>query len=384
MNNPLGTTPSRRTGLLAAALLAIALAAWFIMGGDKDERPAMRPQSVRVAAARMGSVDVYFHALGTVTPPKTVTVRSRVDGELLALHFVEGQTIQEGELLAEIDPRPFAVQRQQALGQLARDEAQLKQVKLELQRYRKLIKEQSVSAQQVESLEGLVGQYEGAVITDKAAVAEAELQLTYSRITAPLSGRVGLRRVDAGNMIRASDSEGIVIITQMRPMNVIFTLVEKQIPDVIRAMRAEKALTVEAWGQDNKVLLATGELVTIDNQIDTATGTVKAKAAFENADDRLFPNQFVNARLKVNTLENVLIIPTSAVQRNNDGFFVYTVEDGKTRIKTVTIAHGADADSVVDSGLAAGDIVVIDGVDRLRDGMAVTYAEPDADGGRAP
>jgi len=211
------------------------------------------------------------------------------------------------------------------------------------------------------------------VITDRAAVADAELQLSFSRITAPIPGRVGLKRVDVGNMIRSSDNEGIVVITQIRPMHVIFTLVERQIPEVIAAMRKGEPLTVEAWSQDNRTLLATGELLTIDNQIDTATGTVRASAAFANDDRRLFPNQFVNTRLNIRTLENVLIIPSSAVQRNNDGFFVYVVRDGKTRSQTITIGYATDTETVVDAGLAAGDVVVTDGVDRLRDGMAVTY-----------
>jgi len=223
------------------------------------------------------------------------------------------------------------------------------------------------------------------VVADKATVADAELQLSYSRVSAPISGRVGLRNVDVGNMIRASDSDGLVVITQIRPMDVIFTLVERQIPEVLAATRgATRAaareggppptpLVVEAWGQDHKELLATGELLTIDNQIDTATGTVRAKASFSNEDRRLFPNQFVNVRLKVRILENVLIIPSSAVQRNNDGFFVYLVRDGKTRSQAITTSYATDTETVVASGLSEGDVVVTDGVDRLRDGMSVSY-----------
>jgi multidrug efflux system membrane fusion protein len=291
----------------------------------------------------------------------------------MALHFTEGQIVRQDDLLAEIDPRPYEVRLQQALGNLARNEALLKDAELDLERYRKLIREQSISAQQLQSQEGLVEQFRGSVIADKATVADAELQLSYSRITAPISGRVGLKRVDVGNMIRSSDNEGIVVITQIRPMHVIFTLVERQIPEVLAAMRKGEPLTVEAWSQDNRTLLATGELLTIDNQIDTATGTVRASATFANDDRRLFPNQFVNTRLKVKTLENVLIIPSSALQRNNDGFFVYVVRDGKTRSQTITTGYATDTETVVDAGLAEGDVVVTDGVDRLRDGMAVTY-----------
>ena len=361
------------------AVLLVAAAAWgwtrFTGGGERREPP--KPLAVRAAAARIDDVDVYFKAIGTVTAPNTVTVRSRVDGELMALHFTEGQFVKEGDLLAEIDPRPFAVQKMQAEGQLARDEAQLKQARLELERYRKLIKEHSISKQQLETQEGLVGQYEGAVLAGKASVADAELQLTYSRITAPISGRVGLRRVDVGNIVRSSDSDGIVVITQMLPMDVVFTLVEGQIPDVIHALiaakRAGTSLEVEAWGQDNRTLLAKGALLTIDNQIDTTTGTVKAKARFGNDEYRLFPNQFVNARLKVSTLAKALVVPTAAVQRNNDGFFVYVVENGAVRTAPVVTGYASDKDTVIESGVAAGDVVVTDGVDRLRDGMKVEY-----------
>jgi RND family efflux transporter, MFP subunit len=370
-----------KTAIIVLLLFGIG-AGWFVSSRlmpKPVQRPEIPPQPVRAASARIGNIDVFIQALGTVTSPNTVTVKSRVDGQLMAVHFTEGQLVRAGDLLAEIDPRPFEVQLQQALGNLARDEALLKDAELDLERYRKLIKEQSISAQQLQSQEGLVGQYRGSVVTDKAAVADAELQLTYSRITAPISGRVGLKKVDAGNMIRASDSEGLVVITQMRPMHVVFTLVEKQIPEVVPAMRKEGPLTVEAWGQDNKTLLATGELLTIDNQIDTATGTVKAKATFANDERKLFPNQFVNARLKVRTLENVLIIPTSAVQRNNDGFFVYAVEQGKTGSRTIAAGYATDTETVVVSGLNEGDVVVTDGVDRLRDGMPVTFEQPDAE-----
>jgi multidrug efflux system membrane fusion protein len=363
-----------KTGVFIALL--IIAAGWLMvshLAGKSAERPAVRAQPVRVASARMGNMDVFIRALGTATSPNTVTVRSRVDGQLMALHFTEGQIVRQDDLLAEIDPRPYEVRLQQVLGNLARNEALLKDAELDLVRYRKLIKEQSISAQQLQSQEGLVDQFRGVIVSDKATVADAELQLSYSRITAPIPGRIGLKRVDVGNMIRSSDSEGIVVITQIRPMHVIFTLVERQIPEVIAAMRKGDPLTVEAWGQDNKTLLATGELLTIDNQIDTATGTVRANAAFANDDRRLFPNQFVNTRLKVRTLENVLIIPSSAVQRNNDGFFVYVVRDGKTRSQTITTGYATDMDTIVDTGLTEGDVVVTDGVDRLRDGMAVTY-----------
>lgn len=370
--------------LLAAALLAAgAFGAYkyFFDSGPKGP-PPVKPLTVKAAKTRLNTTPVYIHALGNVTPPRTVTVRSRVDGELIAVHFVEGRRVREGDLLAEIDPRPFEVQKAQALGTLARDEALLKDALLDLERYRRLIKERSVSQQQLQSQEALVGQYEGAVTSDKAAVADAELQLTYSRITAPVSGRVGLRRVDIGNIVRSSDSDGIVVITQMQPMEVVFTLVEKQIPDVIAGMRKGR-LEVEAWGQDNTKLLAKGVLKSLDNQIDMATGTVKAKAEFDNADEALFPNQFVNVRLRVAELENVLTVPTSAVQRNISGFFVYVVEDGKTRMQEIKSSYATDLITVVDEGLKLGDVVVTDGVDRLRQGSRVTVWTPQANAAAA-
>lgn len=358
--------------------LVLRLYQHFSPGNRGPEKP--QPQAVRVATARTGSMDVFFQALGTVTSPNTVTVKSRVDGQLMALHFTEGQYVKAGDLLAEIDPRPFEVQLQQAQGELARNEALLKDARLDLARYRRLIKEQSVSQQQLQAQESLVGQYEGSVLSGKAAVADAELQLTYSRITAPVSGRVGLRAVDVGNMIRATDSDGLVLITQFQPMDVIFSLVEKQIPDVVAAMQSPERLRVEALGQNNSGLLAVGELLTIDNQIDAGTGTVRARAVFSNEDQALFPNQFVNTRLKVRTLENALIIPSSAVQRSNKGFFVYRVQAGKggsvTTLVDIVPGYATDTETVVVSGLSENDIVVIDGVDRLRDGQAVTYDDP--------
>ena len=370
-------TKYRTPAIIVCVVLLLGAALYYfrVVRGTPPPQEGVRPLAVRVAKAKTGTVPVYFNALGTVTPPRTVTVKSRVDGELIALHFREGQKVREGQMLAEIDPRPFEVQKARALGNLAKDEALLKDANLDLERYRKLIKERSISQQQLQSQEALVGQYVGAVTADKAAVADAELQLTYSRITAPVTGRVGLRKVDVGNIVRASDSDGIVVITQMQPMDVVFTLVEKQIPDVVEAMRRDGRLLVEAWGQDNTKKLASGRLVSLDNQIDTSTGTVKAKAMFDNEDELLFPNQFVNVRLRVKQLENVLTIPSSAVQRNNKGFFVYVVEDGKTRMQELELGYATDRNTVVGNGLQSGDIVVTDGVDRLREGSPVTFRQ---------
>jgi RND family efflux transporter, MFP subunit len=364
--------------MLALVVGAVSAYKYFPGSGPKGP-PPVAPMTVKAREATIDTVSVYIHALGTVTPPRTVTVRSRVDGELIALHFTEGRKVEAGDSLAEIDPRPYEVQKAQAMGALARDEALLRDARLDLERYRRLIKEQSISQQQLQSQEAVVGQYAGAVIAGRAAVADAELQLTYSRITAPVSGRVGLRRVDVGNIVRSSDADGIVVITQMQPMEVIFTLVEKQIPDVLASLR-KGGMWVEAWGQENTRQLATGVLRSLDNQIDTATGTVRAKAEFDNVDEMLFPNQFVNIHLHVRDLENVLTIPTSAVQRNINGFFVYVVEEGRTHMREIKSSYATDLVTVVDVGLREGDLVVTDGVDRLREGSLVTIWQPDTGG----
>ena len=355
--------------------VVVILAAWFVYKKMTETPPPPRGDArpVRVAIAAHKDMPVFFNGLGTVTPVNTVLVKSRVDGELLSLHFEEGQTVQAGDLLAVIDPRPYEVMREQAVGSLTRDEALLKDARLDLARYRRLIKEGSIPPQRLQAQEALVGQYEGAVITDKANVADAELMLSYCRITAPVTGRLGLKLVDVGNMIRASDSDGLVIITQVKPMNVVFTLVDRRLPAVLAAMGGSKPLAVECWDQDDKKLLATGKLLTIDNQIDTTTGMVRLKAEFANDDEILFPNQFVNARLLVETLQNVVTIPISAIQRDNEGTFVYRVKDDTARAVKVKTGYSNASDVVILEGLTIGDVVVVDGTDRLRDGINVSF-----------
>lgn len=363
-------------GRIGILLLALAVVVFVIYRGTHSsvEMEPPKPQPVRVATVELKDIPVYFQGLGTVTPENTVTVKSRVDGELIAIHFTEGQDVTAGDLLAEIDPRPFEVQLKEAEGALARDKALLRDAYLDLERYRKLIRQEAVSPQQLQAQEALVGQYEGSVRVDEASIADAKLQLEYCRITAPISGRLGLKQADLGNMIRTSDTNGLVVITQMHPMQVVFTLVEKQVPDVLAAMRAG-ILPVNVWDQDNKALLAQGTLMTLDNRIDTATGTVKAKAVFANDDDRLFPNQFVNARLMVTTLHQQPTVPASAVQRNNDGFFVYTVTNSTVSIRSVRTGYQDGGLSIVEEGLNPGEVVVIDGVDRLRDKSRVRISE---------
>lgn len=376
--NPSERLPFHRSRPFLWLLIGVVAAAavWYTVKNFTGIAPqkAGAALPVRIARAQVRDMPVYFQGLGTVTPVNTVLVKSRVDGQLMSLHFAEGQEVKAGELLAVIDPRPYQVQRDQAL---------LKDARLDLARYRRLIKEESVSAQKLQAQEALVGQYMGAVATDKANVADAELLISYCNITAPVSGRLGLKQVDAGNMIRASDAEGIVVITQMRPMHVVFTLLERQLPEVVEAMttaaasQPPKALEVEAWDQGWKIPLEKGRLLTIDNQIDSATGTIKAKAEFDNESLRLFPNQFVNARLLVQTLQDALTVPSSGVQRNNDGFFIYRVDPSKNtvHIAPVKTGHTTSDLTVITEGLKAGDILVIDGTDRLREGMKVSFDE---------
>jgi multidrug efflux system membrane fusion protein len=361
-----------RRRLLILVPAAAGILGLVLLARPEKSAPLPEEQPVRTARAALMDFPLYFHGLGIVTPENTVTVKSRVDGELVAIHFTEGQDVLAGDLLAEIDPRPFEVRLKEAEGALARDSALLKDARLDLERYRGLIRREAVSAQQLQAQEALVGQYEGAVRVDEANIADARLQLSFCRITAPISGRLGLRQADLGSMIRASDSTGLVVITQMRPMQVLFTLTEKQVPDVLSAMRSGPR-PVEAWDQDNKTLLASGLLLTLDNRIDSATGTVKAKAVFDNSGESLFPNQFVNARLLVATLPQALVVPTSTVQRNNDGFFVYIVNpDSTVTMRPVRIGHAAAARTIITDGISAGEILVADGVDRLRNGSKVT------------
>ena len=287
-----------------------------------------QPTPVGVATARLGDMDVIQNALGTVTARSTATVRPRVDGLLLRVLFSEGQAVKAGDTLAEIDPEPFKIQLEQAEGQLARDEALLANARLDLERYRGLLAKDSIAKQQVDTQAALVRQYEGTVKTDRAAVDNARLQLQYTRVAAPISGRIGLRLIDPGNMVHASDATGLAVITQTQPIDIVFSIPEQYLGEVAAAMRSGPALEVAAYDRDNTTRLATGKLLTIDNQIDLATGTVKLKAEFANKDQSLFPNQFVNARLRVKTLQNVVLAPTAAVQQGTRGLYCYVVNAG--------------------------------------------------------
>ena len=339
---------------------------------------------VVVATAHRGDLPVYFKGLGNVTAFNTVTVRSRVDGQIVKINFTEGQYVNQGDSLIEIDPRPFQVQLEQADGQLAKDQAQLKDVQIDYERYQLLFKDGVVPRQQVDTQQAQVGQFEGAIKADQAQIDNAKLQLAYSHITAPISGRVGLRLVDVGNIVHATDTNGLLVITQLQPISVIFTLPQDQLPQVMARMRSGAAMEVDAYDRDDTLMIAAGKLLTIDNQIDTTTGTYKLKAVFQNAKNELFPNQFVNVHLLIDTKKGVVLVPATAVLRGPKGMYVFAVDrSNRVKVKSITLAETTGSVSGITSGLADGDVVVIDGQDKLQDGSEVDPRTQRVGGGGA-
>jgi multidrug efflux system membrane fusion protein len=342
------------------------------------------PVPVVAAVARTGDIGVYLTGLGNVTALNTAVVKSRVDGQLMRIDFHEGQLVRQGELLAELDPRPFQVQLMQARGQKAKDEAALQNARVDLQRYQVLIQEDSIPRQQLDTQAATVKQFEAAVESDQAQVESAQLNLTYSRVTAPIAGRAGLRLVDTGNIVHASDANGIVMVNQVQPITVIFTIPADRLPPVLQQMHAGRQLPVDAFDRDNKTKLGTGVLAAVDNQIDQTTGTVRLRAVFPNPEDVLFPSQFVNARLLVDTLRGAVLLPTAAIQRSPTATFVYLVQpDRSVAVRNVEVQLTEGDTSAIRGGLAPGNMVVTDGVDRLRPGMKVTATTADASPGAA-
>jgi multidrug efflux system membrane fusion protein len=381
--------PSDRSPLLrgwrpwvigGAAILGLVL---YARSGKKEAgaNPAGRAVPVTVIQARTGDMAVNLTGLGTVTSLNSVTVKSRVDGQLLRVDFSEGQMVREGQLLAEIDPRPFQVQLMQAEGQLAKDRAATQNAQADLRRLEGLVQQGIISRQQLDTQVSSVAQYEATLKADQAQVESAKLNLVYSRITAPISGRVGLRLVDAGNMVRATDATGLATIAPIQPITVVFAVPADNIQQVLAQTSKGGKLPVEAWDRDLRNRIAAGSLAAIDNQVDPATGTVRLKALFANDDRALFPNQFVNARLLVDTLRGVVIVPTAAVQRSPQGAFVYVVKaDGTVDLRTIEV-RGTDGDNTaVGKGLVGGETIVTDGLEKLRPGSKV--ALPKAPGGK--
>lgn len=378
---------ARRSLWVSAAIAMVLVIAglWWWLHRTTDASapgrgdPNARALPVVAGPVTQGSIDIYLTALGTVTPRNMVTVHSRVDGQLMQVAFREGQLVKAGELLAEIDPRPFEVQLTQAQGQMAKDQALLKNAQLDLERYRTLLAQDSIAKQQVDTQESLVRQYQGSVQADQGQIDSAKLNLTYSRVTAPIGGVVGLRQVDPGNVVHASDANGLVVITQIQPITVLFPIPEDNLQQVLKRLKSGAALPVEAWDRAQKVKLATGKLLTVDNQIDTTTGTVKLRAEFANDDTALFPNQFVNVRMLVETRQDATLLPTAAVQRGAPGTFVYAVNDDRSvSVKPVKLGPVQGEITAVESGIAPGARVVVDGADKLREGAKVELISPEA------
>lgn len=339
-------------------------------GGRRGAAPAVMP--VGVATAKTADVNVYLDGLGAVTPRATVTVHTRVAGQLMRVLFTEGQMVKEGDVLAEVDPRPFQAVLEQAQGQLLHDQALLADARLDLERYKTLFAQDSIAKQTLDTQAALVQQDEGSVKADQGTVESARVNLVYTRITAPVSGRVGLRQVDPGNIIQPTDTNGVVVIAQLQPIDVVFTVPQDDIPRVVKPMRSGQALPVDAYDRDQKVKIESGRLLTIDNQIDVTTGTVKLKATFNNAALALFPNQFVNVRMLVDVMHSATVVPVAGVQRGSQGTFSYVVKpDSTVTVKPVTMGPTEGDMVAILSGLNPGDVVVTDGSDKLREGAKI-------------
>ena len=381
MRLPLDRLSRGQRWLAGLALVVVVLLVWFFgLRGSAEKLPPppnpwMGPTPVHVVKVTREDLKVHIKAIGSVVPLNTVTVRSRVDGELMRVLFEEGQQVKAGDLLAEIDPATYKVGLAQAEGTLQETRAQLKNAEDDLRLYERLIEQKSIAKQQFDKQQALVDQLRGTIKSHTAQVEDARLQLSYTRITAPISGRLGLRRVDVGNLVNSGDTEGLVTLTQTQPIAVSFTIPENQLVAVrgaySAAAKTTAALAVEAWDRSEQSLLATGKLTTLDNQIDIATGTLRLKAQFENTDDSLFPNQFVNARLHLSTLDGAVTIPVDAVQYGSKGTYVYVIEKNLATIRPIKLGSLEGARTEVLEGLKEGESVVLEGIDRLWEGKDV-------------
>lgn len=369
----------RKPLLIIVAIAAAVGGGWHLISSSpqakapEDWRRAFRqPAVVSAQPASLGNLNLQIKSIGTVTPLNTVTVRSRVNGVLEELAFEEGAEIKKGTLLALIDPLPYQAQLEQAEGQLQQNQAKLDNARTDLALYETLWQQDSIARQQLSDQRALVNELQGTLRANQAQVEDARLQLSWTRIEAPISGKLGLRKVDQGNLLTSGDSEGIVTITQLQPIAVNFTVPEVDVPALRRAFGGDKKLTVEVFDRSEQQILASGVLTTLDNQIDLSTGTLRVRAHFDNTDNALFPNQFVNVQLRLSTLKSVVTVPSDAVQYGTDRSYVYVIEDNKSYLREVTLSASSDNQVAINSGLEAGEMIVLEGLDRLRDGRDVT------------
>ena len=376
----------RRIWIILVVLACLGAGAWIAHGRTKGPQQAKspgggtaggagqaaRPVPVVVTAVRKGDLNVYLTALGSVTPLNIVTVKSRVDGQLMKTHFTEGQVVHAGDLLAEIDPRPFQAQLTQAEGQLARDQANLANTRLDLERYQRLAQQEMIARQQLDTQQMIVNQAEASIKMNVGQIDAIKLQLTYCRITAPITGRVGLRLVDPGNVVKAADAGGLVVIAQLEPIALVFSVPEDSLQSILRRFRSGTKVPVDAFDREGRTKIATGALVAIDNQIDPATGTVRLKASFGNTDGVLYPNQFVNARVLIDVLHDAVLAPAEAIQRGPQGAYVYVVKPDKVvQMRRVQLGPSEAGVVAVRAGVADSEALVVDGAEKVQDGARV-------------